>query len=321
MAGQRVVSLIAAAVGIASIALCRTGAAAIPLQLKLDKGKTYYQRTVLDQRITQAVMGQQQVVNISIGTGLKLDVLDVDAQGNMRIRHTFTWCMSQQAGPMANIRYDSAKQSTPPAGAEAFAAILGQSYFVTLSPKGEVLDVNGVEEMREAVRKRLPAGADTSPSMSALASYLDKRGIKEMAESLLSVYPKKPVEVGESWSEKRVVSLGFGLITESTCTLQKREAGVATIGIVASVRSNPEMPPIDAGGMKMKFEVAGTQEGTVRVAEATGLILSDQSTQQLKGEIKASSAAAAAPMMAIPVTFETSGKVEMSDKPWEPDAQ
>jgi len=309
-----------AAAGIISIALCSTGAAAVSLQLKLGKGQTYYQRTVIDQHLTQTIMSQQQVMDQGMGTGMKLDVLDVDRQGNMRIRSTFNWSRSKRAGPMGNVDYDSAKQPTPLAGAEPFAALLGQSYIVKVSPKGEVLDVNGVEELQAAVRKKLPPGAEADPAMSALAQYLDKKGIQEMTESTLGVYPDKPIEVGETWSKKRVVSPAFELTMESKWTLQKREAGVATIGTACSMRSNPDTP-MDAGGMKMRFDLAGTQDGTMRMEEATGLILLAQARQQLKGEIKVGDSAQGPPMMAIPVVFDTTIKLEMSDKMLEPAAK
>jgi hypothetical protein len=312
--GSRLFLLVAT--GVTSFVLCSTSAAAVSLQLKLGKGKTYYQRTVMDQHLIQTVMGQDQVMDQSMGTGLKMDVLDVDRQGNMRIRNTFNWARSKQTNPMGSFDYDSAKQPTPPAGAEAFAALLGQSYVVTISPRGEVLDVNGVEEMQAAVRQKLPPGAQADPALSALAQYLNKKGIKEMTESTLGVYPDKPVDPGQSWSSKKVVTPAFELTIDSKWTLQKREAGVAIIGATSSMRSNPDTP-IDAGGMKVRFDLAGTQDGTMRVEEATGLIRLADARQQLKGEIKVGDSPQGPPMMAIPVTFDTTIKLEMSDKPLE----
>ena len=286
------------------------------MQLKLAKGKTYYEKMTMDQHMTQTVMNMQQVIDQSMGTGRKLDVLDVDSQGNMRIRNTFTWAMSKRTGPMGNLDYDSSKQTTPPAGAEPFAALLGQSYVVKVTPKGEVLDVNGVEELQAAVRKKLPPGAETDPAMGALSSYMDKKGIKEMTESTLGFYPDKPVEQGESWSKKRIVSPAFELTLDCKWTLQKREAGVATVATVTSIRSNPDKP-MDAGGMKMRFDLSGTQDGTVQVAEATGLVTQGQARQQLKGEIKVGDSAQGPPMMVIPVVFDTTIKLEMGDRPLE----
>jgi hypothetical protein len=305
------------AAGITSLALCSNGGAAVSLQLKLAKGKTYYQKTTVDQHITQTVMNQQQVIDITIGMGMKLDVLDVDATGNTRIRYTFLWCMAKQTGPMGTASYDSAQQATPPAGMESLAALLNQNYVVKLSPKGKVLDVNGVEQMKAAVQKKLPPGAEAGPMGNVAAAFLDKQGVKEMTEGVMAVYPDKPVEQGQSWSEKRVLTMGFGRIEESKWTLQRREAGVATIGQTSTIRSNPDAPPVDAQGMKLRFDVSGSQEATIRIVEATGLIQIDQGHQQLKGEIKLGDSAQGPPMMAIPSIFDTTSKVEMSEKMWD----
>jgi hypothetical protein len=304
------------AAGVVSMAWCNTGAA-VTLQLKLAQGKTYYQRTVIDQHMVQTVMNMQQVMDQSLGTGVKMEVLDVDGQGNMRIRRTYDWSMTKRTGPVGSLDYDSAKQTTLPPGAEPFAALLGQSYVVRISPKGEVLDINGVEEMQAAVRKKLPAGAQADQAMSALSQYLDKNSLKQMIEGELDVYPDKPVEVGESWSKKRVITPMFELTIDSKWTLQKLENGVAIIATTSSSRSNANKP-VETGGMKMRFDLAGTQDGTIRMQEATGLILLGQAQQQLKGEIKLGDSDQGPPTMAIPVVFDTKVRMEMSDKPLEP---
>jgi hypothetical protein len=306
-----------AVVGITSVALCHPGSAAVSLQLKLPKGKTYYQRTVVDQHITQTIMNQPQVVDISVGIGMKLDVLDVDSAGNMQIRYTFIWCMSKQTTPMATVSYDSAQQATAPAGAEPLAALLNQSYVMKLSPRGEVLDVQGVEQMKEAVQKKMPAGAEGSPMGNVANQFLDKQGLKETTENLLAIYPDKPVEPGASWSEKKTLTAGFERTEESKYTLQKQEAGIAIIGIASTIRANPEAAPRETQGMKMQIDLSGPGEGTIRMVEATGLIQIAQGRGQLKGEIKVGDSGQGQPMMAIPMTIDTNTKVEMSEKMWE----
>jgi hypothetical protein len=276
---------------------------------------------MVEQHVTQTVMSQSQTIDINIGMGMKLDVLDVDATGNTRIRYTFTWCMAKQGGSMGALSYDSAQQAAAPAGAELLGALINQSYVVKLTSKGRVLDVNGVEQMKAAVEKKMPPGAQAGPMSNLAGVFLDKEGVKETTENLMAVYPDKPVEPGQSWNEKKTLKTGFGRIEESKWTLQKQEAGVAILGLTSTLRSDPSAPPMDTQGMKLRFDISGTEDGTIRIAEATGLIQMAQGRQQLKGEIKVGDSGQGQPMMAIPVVLDTTTKVEMSEKMWEPAAK
>lgn len=308
-------------VGMACIAWCGADAAPVRLELKLGKGKTYYERTVIDQKITQTMMGQQQNFDLSMGAGEELDVLDVDPQGNMRIRHTYLWSRIKNTNPAAPLDYDSSRPTPVPTGAEGFAALIGEGFIMVLSPKGKVLALEGMKELRETVLKKLPPGSEGSPTIQALNPFFDERQIKQMTEASLAVYPDEPVEQGSSWTEKTLVTMGFPMVAEYKWTLQKREAGIATLAESSSFRSDPEGPPADMGSMKMKFEGSGTQDGTMQIEEATGLILSKKASQQIKGDIKIGASAEGPFDMAIPMTFETQIVSEMSDQMWKTSPQ
>lgn len=308
-------AFVVVATGVALLALCASSGAAVQLELKLDKGRTYYDRMTVDQRITQIIMAQEQVIDTLTGVGKKLVVEDVDTQGNMQIRCTYIWSRLKQSGPMGIVDYDSSHAMTVPGGAEAFAALIGEGYAIRVSPQGAVLDVNGVKELTEAVRKKVPEGMDLSSGMSPVAFLLSEDGIRQTTQDLLSVYPDKPVEQGDSWDRRKLTSLGFSMIVESQWTFRREMGGVATLDVVSSMKSDPAGPPMDAQGMKMKIEVSGTQEGTVQVAEATGLVKISRSTSLLKGQIKlGASVEGPFDVMAIPITFETASTVEMSDR-------
>lgn len=312
-------AFIVAAACFALLAVCGSAAAAVRLELKLEKGKTYYERSVIDQKMTQTVMDQEQNIEHAIGLAQKLDVLDVDDKGNMRLRYTYTWTRFKQTGPMGTVDYDSSQQPTAPGGAEGFAALIGEGYLVRASPKGDVLDINGVEQFAEAVRKKLPPDTDTSSAGNPMAFLLSEDAIRETTESSLAVYPDEPVEQGASWAEKRTTRQGgLAMITDQKWTLQKRNGGVATIASISSLQPDPKAPPVDAQGMKIKIDVSGTQESTMQVDEKTGLIKTNRSHQVLKGKIGIGSAPEGPfDVMTIPVTFDTTITTEMSDRPLE----
>jgi hypothetical protein len=312
---------LAVTVGIVSLALCSDSGAALSLQLKLAKGKTYYQRIRVDQHSTSTAMGRQQVMEMTQATGMKLDVLDVDGQGNMQIRNTFVWVMFRQTNP-EQMSYDSAQQSTPPPGMEAPASLLNESCTITVSPAGKVIDVSGLEQMQAAVRKKLPPGEESKMAMDSLAMYFDKATVRQMTEANMAIYPEKPVNVGDSWAREVIlIAGGSTMIAQSKWTLLKDEAGVATIGVARAIRSDPNSPATQAGEVQMKSEMTGTQEGTIQVAEATGLPFLHKERQQLKGQVRLIGAPNQPPVEVIPMTVETQITGDIGDKMWQPTTQ
>ncbi|MGE5295477.1 MAG: DUF6263 family protein, partial [Solirubrobacterales bacterium] len=151
-----------------------------------------------------------------------------------------------------------------------------------------------------------------------LSFLLTKQGVQETEEGLLAVYPEGPVEVGASWTDKRTTKPGLGMITELKWTLQKQEGGVAMIVEAASVKSDPSAPALDGGTMKIKVDVAGTEEGSLQIEEATGLIKTSRGKQTLKGQMNVG-ASAEGPfnVMSIPSAFTTDVVLEMSDRMWQ----
>ncbi len=319
MANVRFRTVIPAVSAIVLITLCGGAGAATQLQWKLAKGKTYYQKAMIEQQITQTLMGQEQKIDQTIGIGHKLQVLDVDSQGNMRIQYTFLWSRLKQVNPMAQVDYDSSQKTPAPAGAEGFAALIGQSYTIKMTPQGKILDVNGVEQLRDAVLKKLPPGTDATVGMNPVAGYIDKESLKQMTEASTAIYPDKPVNPGDSWSKDTTMVVGFKTIIQSKWTLQKEQNGVATISVASTMRTDSSGPAMETQGMKMRFALSGPQEGTVQVAEATGVITSGKARTQLKGDIQVGQAGAAAdapPMMTIPMVVDTQTTSEMSEQMW-----
>jgi len=220
---------------------------------------------------------------------------------------------------MGQLDYDSTQRTEVPMGAEGYAALVGQSFTVKLSPQGRVLKIEDLEKVREAVEKKLPPGMEAS-SMDGLKVFLDEASLKDMTELSMAMYPDAAVAPGDSWSRKMPVTMGFGIIVDSKWTLQKQEGGVATIQQAASIASNPDAPPMEIAGTAVKFDLAGTQEGTIRMDEATGLATLSEIHQRIKGDMKAGVAADGSSVMTMPIAFETDMTAEISDRMWKTEA-
>lgn len=256
-------------------------------KLKLEKGQKYYAKMLAEQKIDQTVMNQPQNVEQTIGLGWDLDVVDVDRSGNTEIRYTYRWAKLRLQGSMQQVIYDSSvKGGSVPEPAQGLAALVGESYSLSIAPDGRVLIVKGAARMRANVRKKLPAGLPGDLLMSSLAQYIDDKGIKEAAEASMAILPNRPVSVGDSWSKRVVLSESTALIVQNKWTLKQRQAGTATIDLVSTVEPNPQAPPRDLGTSKISSQFSGKQQGLIQLDETTGLIVHGKLEQQLSGEAK-----------------------------------
>ncbi len=103
-------------------------------------------------------------------------------------------------------------------------------------------------------------------------------------QNSFDMYPGKVVKVGESWNKHTTMGVsGFNINMENTYTLKSITAGKATVGVVSEMK----LPATDMnqGGMHMKMEMTGKQDGTMEIDVATGQIISGKTHQVINGKI------------------------------------
>jgi len=71
----------------------------------------------------------------------------------------------------------------------------------------------------------------------------------------------------------------------NTMTLRERRDGIATIESRAVFTSDPKAAPMPMGSLKMAYKFSGQQQGTVKMDEATGLVVRSEATQRMSGQI------------------------------------
>lgn len=315
MRGRRFWSrILAVAVIVAPVVVCAEGAEKMQYQLKLEKGKKYYVRTITEQKISETWRGQEKNKEQTDGMGMDLEVNDVDVNGTMWINQTYAWVKFGQKGHTGEMSYDSSKKGSPvPRMMQGFAALLGEGYSLRMTPKGQVKAVRGLKRMRENISKKLPAGSLREFMMKMLEQHISKEAIKELTESSMAMYPDKPVGVGDSWSKKVVLSQGFVMILEHKWTLKERKNGVAVIEVNSVVTPNRKAKPPEMGGTKISYEFSGKQQGLVQMQESTGLIIRSKINQDLSGQMEIVSAGAKPQTMTIPLKIRGVATTEMGE--------
>lgn len=241
-----------------------------------------------DQKIVQTMMGAQQEMEQTVGMGCRFEVQAVDGEGVATVRVTYPAIRFRQKGPMGIIAYDSEK---PPASVhpmvKGFAALVGQSFTMVVTPRGHVREVGGVSAMLEHVIEALdlPEGPMKEAMVARLKRQFGDQALKEVMGNMMVTYPAAPVGIGDTWPHRVTLTRGFPMTMDHTLTLKGREGGLATLAVRTKVEPDTGAPPLQLGPMKMTYSLSGTQEGTIQVDKAAGRTRRGTMKQRFTGSV------------------------------------
>jgi hypothetical protein len=265
--------------GVATLVLlvgtaCARAADKLDLKLHLAKGDSRQMTVSLEQTIRQTVQNAAQETSQSLSVTYTFAVTDVDAKGNATVSVRYDAVAFHAHTPAGQVDFDSSKPAAAgqsPPMASGLAALVGQSYAMTVTPQGTIAQVTGLPKMLESVlaRLNLPDGPLRAAAENALRQQLSEAKLKQGLADLFAPFPDHPVAVGDSWTRTQQVNQGFPMKLQTTYTLESREDGVAHVKVSgrAATASNAAM---DAGPVKMTYELKGEQAGSLDIAESSG---------------------------------------------------
>jgi len=293
----------------------------VQYRLRLKKGRKYYCKSVVEMEIAQILQGNVQQTKQTMGFGYDFDVEDVNTNGDMLVKWTYKLVQFKQESPAGVMEYDSSsKDSHPNAQARPVAALLGESFWVKLTPRGRVRQIKGLEPMYANIAKKLPQGPINQQMLNSLKQQFAQETLKEMIEVGTAIYPNRAVGVGDSWGNKSAVSQGFPMVVQNKWVLKHREGGKATIEVSGAIKPNPKAKPMELGSTKIVYEISGKQNGQIELEESTGRIINSSIKQVLAGEMKmaGSGGEGGIPEMNIMMDIETVTTMQMSERKEKP---
>lgn len=280
----------------------------ISLKLRLRQGEAYTLNLVSDQIVSQSVYGQERQSRRKTRIGFGYVVAEVDGEQNALLRVTFQSVAFKHDGAGAAVDFDSLHppESLSPAD-EVFAALAGRSFFITVSPDGRISKVEGVEQLlTEMVARLNPSeGPIRETLVEGLRRQYNEQSLREMMGNVMGFFPDEPVAVGESWTKNITVAEGFPMVLVNTWTLQKRENGVASIGVQSVGTPNSESSPVSVGNMKTIYHLCGEQRGRIDIDEDTGWIIHGRLFQQLSGHVMITNAPHLSDVPSWPISVES----------------
>jgi len=256
--------------------------AQVKLSFNPEKGKKYEYQTEMIQNIKQNVMGQEVPMETEMNVTYLMEIMDKTPQ-ETKVQCTYREVVFILSGPMMKMGYDSKNPAENPSDMDKmlgnmFGALIGKPFIAVVAPDGSVKSVTGMDAIIEGMGSAAGGGQIAAQMGAQLKQQFSDAAMKNMFEQSFKIYPANAVKVGDSWNSELTMS-NINSNIKSRYTLKEVSRNTATI----AVESDIEMEM----GTGMEGKLTGTQTGTMVVDTKTGMSISGETTQNIKGDVKA----------------------------------
>lgn len=273
----------------AVVALLLSACSTKPLALKMtaEPSNKYVYRSSNMTETNISVMGMDQKVMVEQSTDQEYNIQKINDDGSMDIKLTTLSMQMEQVNPMMSMTFDSEnpEKNEPADMVEGMKALVGKEYMLKMSPEGKVLELETEGGAFSGAFDNIPNGAAMEEQMEA---QFGTSAIKQSMSQMTGFFPDEPVKVGDTWTKSNKIESGMSMVIETIYTLKERKNGIAYIDFTAKVTSDPDAKGIEMMGMQMKYDLAGTQSGTIQVDEKTGWTKETKGKQEMKGKMNMS---------------------------------
>lgn len=179
------------------------------LRWKFSPGETLRVSFVQTANTETVGAGKPTTVAIVMGMDMTWHVEEVGADGTATMSQSFDrLSMSMKTGEVASVDYDSAVPPTSAPAQEIAAAVgplIGVAFQLTMSSRGEVLEVNLAEADQQAV---------AATTREGLKSFFSAEGISRVLRQSVVVLPEQPLVSGGEWKSSSSVESPLGLLEQ-----------------------------------------------------------------------------------------------------------
>ena len=156
--------------------------------------------------------------------------------------------------------------------------LVGSKFSVKMKENGEVISIKGIDELYKKVEKAITPFVKETEQKKQFVEYFkqgfNEKMLKEEFSAGINILPKKGVKLGESWTISENIDPEGKVKSNITYTLNKIENGVVEVSVKGNipVKSNKQTQ----NGITMTMSVEGSQNGTLKIDENSGWVLSSK---------------------------------------------
>lgn len=282
----------------------------VTLRFNLEKGSSVKYRTTIIQTTTQSMGGMQQEVKQNQIFEYTIVAKDKDKQGNIDAQITYNRVAIDMSTAGMSFSFDSNDKESAATNPQfmGFAALIDKNINVKFSPRGDVLEVSGIDTMLESMISELSGGDEGMKVQlkQGLKDSFNEESMKQMFGGAYMQFPEGSVRVGSSWVENQSVVNQFTLNVINNYSVKAIESNVVSLDVTSTIATVPGSKA-NMQGMEFTFNLFGTQSGKVKLDAKKGIVLESEVNQSISGSM---SADMMGQKMDIPMTINSIIKTE-----------
>jgi len=242
------------------------------LKMRMNKADTFHHNIKMDMNMKMDVMGQAMDMKMKMETGTRFEVMDTTST-KKELKLTYTRMhMGMDMGnkAMAAINTDSILNAST-------EKMVGKSVLLELSPTNEITQVKGFDSL-------MLTSIDNEASRQMMEKMFSKDQMNSLFGMMFSMYPGKPVKVGETWTAKTKVNLAnMDMQVNTKYKLVGVKNGVADIDVDGIIDGKGDMKQ---SGMSMGVSMSGTQKGMFTIKIDDGYMQHGSYKMDVKAEME-----------------------------------
>ena len=277
--------------------------AQIKLSFNPQKGVKYEHQMGTIQNMKQSVMGQEIPMEMEMNGTYIMEIMDKSAH-EIHAQMTFQGFAFNVSSPMMKIRYDSENPTENPSEMDKvfekmFNTLIGKTFSLIFAADGSVKSAAGMGDIIENMLEAISSNGQVAEQMRVqMNQQFSDETMKRMFEQSFNFYPENEIKVGDSWNIEMTApmnNMNFAIKTRNT--LKELTNNMASIEVSGDIE-------MDMGEMG-EGKLTGTQTGIMTIDTTTGMPVTSEISQNMKGSIKA---------QGMEIQMEIASKIKMSTK-------
>lgn len=245
---------------------------AYTIKMRLEQGDSFNNNTKMNMDISMAIPEQPITIKMGIDASVKFDV--VEPAGEYKVlKLTYTGMnMKMDMGNKmpTSVNMDSIMNKST-------KRVVGKSVLLELSSKNEITAVKGFDSVL------IDSESDIS-TQKMMEQMFSKEQMNSLFGTMFSMYPDKPVKIGESWTAKAKVNVSnMDMLINYKYKLIGVKNGIADIDLDGIIDGKGKMKQ---GTVEIDVNMKGSQKGMLTIKLDDGYMQSGTYKMDIKAEME-----------------------------------